>query len=102
MAKKTERSVSLNAPGIKQPDLTDFINGADNAINENDRNAQPWKTIPKVNEISKTFLLRFTLAEKLKADYIVKHCIDYRSLHDFFMISIERAIKKELKKLGIK
>jgi hypothetical protein len=52
-------------------------------------------------EIVKSFLLRFPLPAKLKAEYVVNNSLnkEYSSLHDFCLKAINSQIEKELKKL---
>jgi hypothetical protein len=59
----------------------------------------PWDAPGITPEIIKPFILRLKQPDKLKAEYIVKNSLEYKSLQEFFMKAILRQVDKDLKKL---
>lgn len=61
------------------------------------QNTFPWEQIS--SEIIKTFLIRISKIDKMKAEFIVKKSLRYKSLHDYFIQAILKQIENDIKKI---
>ena len=63
------------------------------------RSQYPWEATGVTPQIIKPFILRLNLPTKLKIEYIVRHSLEYRSVHDFCLQAILKQMDKDLKRL---
>lgn len=81
-----------------QEQIESFIEGAEKPPEESEQEKTkkyPWDDANP--EIIKTFNLRLPQPLKMKLDYIVER--SPKSMHKFIMDEVEKAVKRELKKL---
>lgn len=81
-------------PGRKNIDK--FIEGGNQSKER--KKPQPWDNADP--EIVKLFNLRLPKPLKIKLEYIVQNTL-HTSIHSFIMDEVEKAVNKELKKLGV-
>lgn len=81
---------------IGQGAIDDFIEGAESQPTETQKKKMPWDDANP--EVIKTFNLRIPQPLRMKLDYIIER--SPKSVHKFIMDEVEKAVKRELKKIG--
>jgi hypothetical protein len=98
------RKMSVTPPSIDTQRVREFIEEPEKKLNpggggkkhEKITQKYPWEEGKVSPEIVKNFQLRMKQPDKLKAEWIVNHSLEYNSLHDFCMKAVLEKIEAEL------